>query len=446
MLDVRPVRGVLAVVLMAAALVTSAPVLTAPAGAVSGNEATVAGDLLGFANRERVARGLPALQLDDHATGKAQEWAEYMRSRNTLSHRSDFKSSFSGYSAAGENVGETEGTAGELHRMWMGSSEHRRNLLQPGFDAAGVGVACAGDGRMWVVLDAVARDSSTANRFSSATPATSPQTVADAGSRCAEPTASAATVGAPGSGGYWLVARDGGIFSFGDVGFLGSTGGMRLNQPIVTMAPTSTRKGYWLFARDGGIFNYGDAGFAGAMGGGPLVAPIVAAAARGTNGYWMAAADGGVFNFGTAPFAGAMGGHRLNAPIVGMAATRSGNGYWLVASDGGIFAFGDARFYGSTGGQRLNQPIVAMAATPSGNGYWLVARDGGIFAYGDAGFYGSTGGRPLNRPVVTMTRTPSGGGYWLVASDGGVFNFGNAAYRGSTGGVYLNQPVVGGAA
>jgi hypothetical protein len=38
--------------------------------------------------------------------------------------------------------------------------------------------------------------------------------------------------------GYWLVARDGGIFSFGDASFHGSTGGQHLNQPIVGMAST----------------------------------------------------------------------------------------------------------------------------------------------------------------------------------------------------------------
>ena len=36
--------------------------------------------------------------------------------------------------------------------------------------------------------------------------------------------------------GYWFVAADGGIFSFGDASFAGSTGDKRLNQPIVGMA------------------------------------------------------------------------------------------------------------------------------------------------------------------------------------------------------------------
>ena len=36
--------------------------------------------------------------------------------------------------------------------------------------------------------------------------------------------------------GYWVLAQDGGVFTFGNAGFYGSTGGMRLNQPIVGMA------------------------------------------------------------------------------------------------------------------------------------------------------------------------------------------------------------------
>ena len=64
-------------------------------------------------------------------------------------------------------------------------------------------------------------------------------------------------------GGYWLVARDGGIFSFGDAAFRGSEGGQPLNAPIVGMAATADGGGYWLVARDGGIFSFGDAPFDG---------------------------------------------------------------------------------------------------------------------------------------------------------------------------------------
>jgi hypothetical protein len=197
-------------------------------------------------------------------------------------------------------------------------------------------------------------------------------------------------IGAPDSSGYWLAARDGGVFTFGGREFFGSMGGRALNAPVVGIAPRRTGDGYWLVGSDGGIFAFGAAGFFGSMGGQPL-----------------------------------------NKPVVGMAGHPSGNGYWLVGSDGGIFAFGAAGFFGSMGGQPLNKPVVGMAAHPSGNGYWLVGSDGGIFAFGAAGFFGSMGGQPLNKPVVGMAAHPSGNGYWLIGGDGGIFAFGEARNYGN---------------
>jgi hypothetical protein len=249
---------------------------------------------------------------------------------------------------------------------------------------------------------------------------------------------------APANSSYWLVASDGGIFSFGNAPFYGSTGGLVLNRPVVGMAATSSGNGYWFVASDGGIFNYGGASFFGSEGGKPLNAPIVGMAATPDGGgYWEVASDGGIFSFGNAKFHGSEGGKPLNKPIVGMATTHDGGGYWEVASDGGIFSFGDANFHGSTGAVHLNKPVVGMAPTPDGLGYWLVASDGGIFSYGDAQFFGSAGALPLTKPVVGMTTTSNGAGYWLVASDGGIFSYGNAGFSGSMGGLPLNRPVVG---
>jgi len=246
--------------------------------------------------------------------------------------------------------------------------------------------------------------------------------------------------------GYWTVAADGGIFAFGQMGFYGSMGGTRLNQPVVAMASTASSQGYWMVATDGGIFAFGDAQFYGSMGGTRLNRPVEGMATTPDGrGYWLVASDGGIFAFGDAPFYGSMGGTRLNKPVVAMSPTPDGGGYWLVASDGGIFAFGDAPFYGSMGAVHLNRPVVGMATTPDGGGYWMVATDGGIFAFGDAGFHGSMGGTPLNQPVVAMAPTFDGGGYWLVASDGGIFAFGGryGGFFGSMGATHLNQPMVG---
>ncbi|MDQ3107203.1 MAG: hypothetical protein M3Q68_05290 [Actinomycetota bacterium] len=245
--------------------------------------------------------------------------------------------------------------------------------------------------------------------------------------------------------GYWLAASDGGIFTYGDAGFFGSTGDLRLNRPIVTMASTPTEEGYWLAASDGGIFAFGDAGFFGSAGNLVLNSPVVGMVpTRSGLGYWLVAADGGVFTFGDATFLGSMGDVRLNKPIVGMAATATGDGYYLVASDGGIFTFGDAVFLGSTGDLQLNKPIVGMAAVPAGNGYWLVASDGGVFAFGGrAGFFGSTGDLVLNSPIVAIAPSATGQGYLFTAADGGVFVFGDAPFLGSAAELgRLNQPVV----
>jgi hypothetical protein len=225
----------------------------------------------------------------------------------------------------------------------------------------------------------------------------------------------------PATGGYWLVASDGGIFSF-NAPFLGSAGNLSLEAPIVGMAATPDGGGYYLVAADGGVFNYGDAHFHGSAASAPLAQPVVGMAVDpATGGYWLTAADGGVFAFG-APFDGSAASAPLARPVVGMAATPDGAGYWLTASDGGVFTFGDAPFRGSAASTPLARPVVGMAATPDGGGYWLDASDGGVFTFGSP-FFGSAGDLPLARPVVGMAATPSGRGYYLVAADGGVFTY-----------------------
>ncbi|HLH27799.1 MAG TPA: hypothetical protein VKW77_02720, partial [Acidimicrobiales bacterium] len=267
----------------------------------------------------------------------------------------------------------------------------------------------------------------------------------------------AAAIGQLGTG--WAVVTDspGHLYAYSIPTLTSATWPMFQQNPQRTGSPTtglpapgSFTGGYRLVASDGGIFSYGNAPFDGSAGGIHLNAPIVGIAAApsatatpGGNGYWMVATDGGIFNYGVAGFHGSAGGIQLNKPIVAMAPTASGGGYWLVASDGGIFNYGDAAFEGSAGGIHLNSPIVGMAPTPDGGGYWLVAADGGIFNYGDAGFYGSAGGLHLKAPIVGMAATPDGGGYWLVASDGGIFTYGDAGFFGSTGGMAINKPIVG---
>ena len=66
------------------------------------------------------------------------------------------------------------------------------------------------------------------------------------------------------------------IFSFGGAAFYGSTGNIRLAQPVVGMTAVPRGTGYWMSASDGGIFAFGTASFYGSV-------PALFAAALGTD-------------------------------------------------------------------------------------------------------------------------------------------------------------------
>jgi len=221
--------------------------------------------------------------------------------------------------------------------------------------------------------------------------------------------------------GYYEVDAQGDVAAFGAATCYGTLTGVHLDQPVVGMAVDRTTGGYWLVAADGGVFSF-NAPFLGSTGGVALNKPVVGITPtlNGT-GYWLVASDGGVFAF-DAPFQGSAGNLTLTKPVVGMGLDRATGGYWLVASDGGVFAY-DAPFQGSAGNLTLNRPIVGIAPVSDGSGYRLIASDGGVFAY-DAPFFGSTGDTTLNEPVIAGLNNNSYDGYWLVASDGGVFTYG----------------------
>ncbi len=137
------------------------------------------------------------------------------------------------------------------------------------------------------------------------------------------------------SSGYWLVDSDGTVYSCGDAPFYGSMGGKALNKPIVGMA-VNPSGGYYEVASDGGIFSFG-ASFAGSTGclrlNQPVVGMVVSSVAvvgahaglcmppghPGTKaGYRLVSGDGGVFSFGGAVFAGSLGGRGVTG-VVGLA-------------------------------------------------------------------------------------------------------------------------------
>jgi len=248
---------------------------------------------------------------------------------------------------------------------------------------------------------------------------------------------------APGGGGmgYWMVGSDGGVFAFGNAGYVGSLPGLGVHvNDIVAVVPTGDGRGHWMVGKDGGVFAFGDARYLGSLPGlGVHVNDIVGVVPTHDNaGYWMVGKDGGAFAFGDASYVGSSPGAGINLnDIVGVVPTKDNAGYWMVGSNGAVFAIGDAHYFGSLHGLHVTvNDIVGVVPAADGNGYWMVGSDGGVFAFGDAGYVGSLPGLGVHvTNVVGVVPTDDAAGYWMVGSDGGVFAFGDAGYVGSLPGL-----------
>jgi hypothetical protein len=219
----------------------------------------------------------------------------------------------------------------------------------------------------------------------------------------------------PGGGGYWLVASDGGIFSFGNASFYGSIPGIglapansaspkRLNQPIVGMVPSVNQKGYFMVAADGGVFTFGGATFEGscpAIGGcaGAAVAVMPDSTGRG---YWIVTATGHVYSFGDATYFGAPG--PQGVPVTSAVRTPNGHGYWILLANGTVDAYGNAvGLGGPTGSATGANPATAIFATADGGGYWVATANGAVSPYGDAPNDGGMSGTHLNGAIIAAS-------------------------------------------
>jgi hypothetical protein len=254
--------------------------------------------------------------------------------------------------------------------------------------------------------------------------------------------------------GYRFVAADGGVFTYGNIGFCGSTGGIVVPSAVIGMATTPNQAGYWLATANGNVYAFGNAALYPSSSG-PVSGQLPWGSLQGVEfpgsvvgivstpdgrGYYLVASDGSVYSFGDAKYLGSEGNRALGHPVVGMAYDADTSGYWLVDSAGGVYSF-HAPFFGSA---RSPHPVVGIALSPSTGGYWVVATNGAVYAF-HAPNYGSMAGHPLTKPIVGMAFDPYTGGYWLVGNDGGIFSF-HARYLGSTGAIHLNEPIDGMAA
>lgn len=125
-------------------------------------EGTAQTALAGKINQTRLEAGLMPLQRV-RALDRASQWfAEDLARRNgVLDHvdsqgrRVNLRIYDYGYRAiqkSAENLASTTSPSIDVHRLWLDSSGHRRNLMSPEFQHMGIGVATNSDGRTYWVL------------------------------------------------------------------------------------------------------------------------------------------------------------------------------------------------------------------------------------------------------------------------------------------------------
>jgi len=236
-----------------------------------------------------------------------------------------------------------------------------------------------------------------------------------------------------------VLRPDGGVFSFCEP-FFGRWVEPLLAAPIVGMQSTPDRHGYWLVASDGGVFSFGTPASSGR--------PAPFTSTRRSWG-WRPRPTAGVLagrlrtvvslRSGT-PASSVDRCHTPQRPDGGDGRRHpvAGTGWWPPTA--ASFSFGGAPYFGSNGrtasqrphrghGRRTRRRVLAGGLRRR---HLLLRR---------SSYFGSMEDKPLNRPIVGMAAA-SGGGYWLVASDGGIFTFGGAPFQGSTGALDLAAPVV----
>ncbi len=208
----------------------------------------------------------------------------------------------------------------------------------------------------------------------------------------------------PNDGGYWLALKDGSVYAFGDARFYGDLRSERFHggspnlppgAPVTGIASSRDGKGYYLLAGDGSVYTFGDARFHGSEGDYKASGvPVAIATDPVTGGYYIATSSGHLYNF-DAPFHGSqISGHYY--PVVGLAEMHNGKGYWMVTSSGAVFAFGSAKRYGSLTGRT----VVGIAAGDNDRGYYLADSLGGVHPFGHVAFHGSVLGRTGGDPVI----------------------------------------------
>lgn len=112
--------------------------------------------LLDLINQERQKNGTGTVGFHNALNNASQTHADDMYQNNYFSHTGRDGSNPSdravraGYSssAVGENIAKGSTSPSYIFNMWMGSSGHRQNMLNPTWKSAGIGLS----GNIWVLM------------------------------------------------------------------------------------------------------------------------------------------------------------------------------------------------------------------------------------------------------------------------------------------------------
>ena len=123
------------------------------------------------------------------------------------------------------------------------------------------------------------------------------------------PVAAVGMAATPSGLGYWVAAADGQVFAFGDAVLQAATGASpptigagagapKPAAPTVAIAASPDGRGYWLLGRDGGVFSFGVPFHGSVAERQPYERAVSLEATPSGAGYYVAGGDGAIFAFG----------------------------------------------------------------------------------------------------------------------------------------------------
>ncbi len=130
-----------------------------PAAPAFPNDEAAEQKIFQLLNQARTQRGLPPLEYSPQLREAARAHSQLLAARQKLSHqfrgeapaRDRLAVTGLHFDSDGENVGLNQ-TAEGAHQGFMHSPPHRANILNPGFNAVGIGVVTRA-GNIWVTED-----------------------------------------------------------------------------------------------------------------------------------------------------------------------------------------------------------------------------------------------------------------------------------------------------